>query len=384
MPIINAILSKVQHAMRNLSNSGVINSIKLQGQSKKWPLFIFLLSLQFDSFAVDYVEYYQKVNLANSLFLVENKTEECLKLYTEIFNKYDFVFASDCVVAFQFAITSKKDTTIIYFAQKMFESDVTLDYMKKLYWYKEFNNNITKKKIMDSYTKHRRKYLDRIDINLLHIIYEMYAEDQSFKTQDNFINGYYYKLVVKHIYTIDSLSNLNLFPGEQLIGINQVGLMTELGHPEWELSNIYESKYKKYFSNRDYIYSDYDITPSELLVMLYHYDLSFTQLESVLIKCMNSGQIHPRDVASIMDFNQHVQWDKFDSLYYNTSKVDLSDRICGTLLFSPIKKEMKIEQNKIFDRNRKLFFINSTYLDAKKEEYEKFGYRLFFGFFDHR
>lgn len=349
--------------------------------------FLLVFFVSFKLSAQDYTEYHDKINQANDLFFIHNQADSSLLIYKDVFAKYPKHFAIDVYTAFQIALYAEDTISIQSFAISCFHEGITMKKIQNLKLYQIYKNPKLKSTIANLYPAHRKIYLNTLDTNLLALVYSMWAEDQANKTMEQMKTGAYHAVVMKNLNIIDSLIGIGKFPTEDNIGLAENLLFKELGFPEKELYELYEKKYKNNFKDRAYIYWDDELFPQHLLVLLYHNDLAYDLLKTKLQAEVTKGNLHPRDLATILEFNCHKIWYDFDKKYYPAvSDPNNKSFISGvTHWYFNVNKKYNSDTLKKYSINRKDNHINSINIEYMKTRYEmQFGFELHFGILKQR
>lgn len=240
-------------------------------------LFCFFFIFQvFSQEQTTYKDYNLLTSKAISSTLDSNYTE-AFKAYSEAFESFDFCFPRDLLVGAQVAALLDKKEACVSWIDKSIVGGVSIEKFEYIPLLKPFAHSISKERL--------RKLFDerdnRIDWELKRNIDEAYLLDQKLRAKDQafFSNRFFVwrkklrRRWMNNLYgfmkSIDSVTAIKGFPSERLIGIDSTSLFVHAG-------NFYS--------------------------MLYHYDSTYSVLESTLNKALDFGYIHIRDFAILRDF----------------------------------------------------------------------------------
>ena len=214
----------------------------------------------------NYFHYHNLINRAETNFFLHENVDSAIYLYKKAFKNFDFVFAKDCIMAAQIAVYAKRNDDAVLFINKGFEQGIIIEMLQPI---KVFTNFLKDEKILQqlktNYPLLHKKYLARINVNMLRKITVAYYNDELNKVYSesyhppygNYINGEYKenpvlenKVLAKQLYDnyvdirinnvnmIDSFARTIGFPGEKLTGIEQqyveAGLSAELASAKKE------------------------------------------------------------------------------------------------------------------------------------------------------
>ncbi|OYQ52203.1 hypothetical protein [Flavobacterium aurantiibacter] len=312
----------------------------------------------------DYFVYHSKINDAEIAYFMNNKPNECLALYDEVFDCYDFVFLKDLLNAAQIAIFNNKNYE--KYLMRSFEFGLKIDDLKMFPLfssvYIQYKNN---KKIKKIFEEARLRYLQKIDFEYLDYIYSLAINDQV----DKYKKGYEKRIDIVFQRLINVIKSKG-FPSEKLLGITDTAIFAERSLKKLDI-NARARKYKvaKYFfygKNRLH----FDVS----MPILLHHKCSSALYYDVFLKEIKLGNMHPQDLAFISDFNSQFL-DKLPS-YCDNLKFE------GLYSFSPVTGDLTnrkdIERaNKL---RKKLYMIPYDVVLKKREFVEKYNFVLNFGF----
>jgi len=272
-------------------------------------IFLFLLYTIHATGQEDYRIYHKMINNAERCFFLENKTDSAYQYYDAAFAKFDFVFAKDCYMAAQIAYYNKNERYIAYL-RKGFKNGIRPEQLK----YSEILSPLLKdtlafKKKFNDYQELRKAYLKRINVWALKKIIQNVCQDQSEKNiyHNDDVPGHeyeYYRKLYPHINFIETLTRQVGFPGDKLIGIDQVNIMKELGQDSADYMDLYNQIYRdpKYHTEKTQFYSCDDcVAQTKVFPLLIHHVCAYQYFSTYWEKLIISGQVHPRDVAMLYD-----------------------------------------------------------------------------------
>ncbi len=252
----------------------------------------------------NYIEYHKKARFIDSLIIDSNYTESIDK-YNELFSEYDFIFAEDCFRAIQTATYINDTINAFNFLNRGATQGITMQQitrdsiltdLKKLHSWSIFK---------DEYKNLRKRYLSNINTELRMKINELYDLDQKYRDKHelhpwNFLWRPFiwkkWKKVTKSIVENDLIPLIKEygFPGEKLIGLD-------------ESTFHYKHKY-------DHLYSNF-----AFIILIHYYSIPRpSELNAILLQNIKSGNISPKQYASLIDFQ--AQWGKgkfYNGLHYN-------------------------------------------------------------------
>ncbi|MBL7711414.1 MAG: hypothetical protein JNL13_03075 [Chitinophagaceae bacterium] len=230
--------------------------------------------LSFSVYAQDYQAYHKDINHAEHLF-VHGKIDSALWYYDRAFAAYDFVFAKDAFIAAQVCWKNKNDTekTGQYLMKGAANGLHTscLSTAPALYSYLSTQDYLL---LEAGLKKARLHFLQHTDTALAREWDMRFKEEQDAKNYNADRNAFsqYKEQVVRNVASIVSLwQKRRIYPGDRVTG----------------LSNDCET-----MGNTDAFYS------------LAHYDCMSTLLDSLLWPAVRGGFLHPRDYATLWEFER--------------------------------------------------------------------------------
>jgi hypothetical protein len=316
----------------------------------------------------NYEIYHSYINKAEELFFIENKPDSSLYYYKKAFTEFDFVFAKDPLNAAQIAYFSHKPFE--EFLVKGFENGLKLSHLASIKLFAPIYNELLNNKVLlDKYSVCRQKYIKRLDLNYLSYVYEKAISDQIDKKKENYDDILFANMG-------DWLTRIRLkgFPGDKIIGIDDRNIFSETGKPDMDIDQI-----KTKFGNRlSYFTADDRILSSSfIMIMLIHNQCSYHELKNIFGELVKKGEIHPREVGVIYD----NQFRKINSNSYRCQILSPTDGLFYLNIFCPYNQLVCSEKQA--DIMREKWFIVPLSVDKMKKEFEKkYGFKLFYGFWN--
>ena len=308
-----------------------------------------------DSFAFqkmdtsDYLDYHRYIYQAEKFFL-EGKDSLSMELYKKVFAAYPFIFAKDAAIATQIAAKNNNLALFYYFAGKSFSGGVQLDCFLNIPILSQY---IGRNNIADTLSKmnegHRMLYLASIDLKKKQLYISNYRKEQLFKKEKKIEE--YKNAVLANINRIRQDITEGGFPADRIIGLDDAFLTPERDH--CQLS-------------------------SELaLISLYHYPCSYSTFKDVWFEEVRKGNIHPKDVAYIFEYEGELSKNKHNRFEDRCTPLDKSSILVYIDWDSPLDPATFKRANE----QRQAFFLPPIQHDLEKREYaQRNGMRLFFGF----
>lgn len=328
------------------------------------PLLLFLL-LCSNCFSQqqDYVSYHISINKAEELFFMKNNADSALYHYDNVFKDYDFIFVKDLVNAAQIAIFSKKPYR--KYLERGFEQGLKLIHLKNYPLFANIYPSLLKdRKLLTAYKENRKKYLSRINFDYLDKIYKMAIADQKSKSSKD-----YATLISKTTNKLEYLIREKGFPGDRIIGIADSTVFSEMGKPHLDLYEQRKTDLNLFYMTAD----EHILSPNWPQIMLVHNPCSYHLYKETLLAEMKKGNIHPRDIGLIHD-NMYRFKDYFPGYCSGVS-------LKGVYRLNMFTDYSRLNNVKETNEMRKKLYIVSIEIDEKKREFEqKYGFRLFSGF----
>lgn len=267
-------------------------------------LFFFLISASNSYSQSNYITYHKDARLIES-HILDSSYVKAVKLYVDLFSKYDFVFAEDCFRAAQTAVFINDSVNSFLFLERAVHQGVTkesivndsilIDLKKMKYW-SLFENN---------YDSIRDEYIAGIDWRLRQKINEVYDLDQRCRDKHelhpwNFLwrplIWLKWKKTTKKIVENELIPFIRKhgFPNEKLIGLDEASFHHKQKH--------------------DHLKSNY-----AFMILIHYFSMPRTSdFNGLLLSQMKSGNMHPRQYASLIDFQANYGKGKYyNGLHYN-------------------------------------------------------------------
>jgi hypothetical protein len=241
----------------------------------------------------DYMQYHRLVSEAESL-ICEDKYEDALHIYDQVFGSYDFIFCRDFKIAAQLAVyLGDKQMAFRYI-----HNGIAAGWAKKALLRNNFlqalRNDPGWKMIEKAYDSLHMQYLSKIDQKTRAEVHKMYKKDQRkaigalLRIGDKAQEKYAKRVFAPHseiqmgqfIQIIDRVG----YPGEQIIG-NDFWMSTIISH--------HNSVTREYAQN----------------------DTLYSFIKPKLIQAIRVGQISPYEFALIDDWQIAVASDRTEPGY---------------------------------------------------------------------
>ena len=267
-------------------------------------LYFLILSATNINSQSNYIEYHKEARFIES-YILDSSYVKAVQLYKNLFSKYNFVFAEDCFRAAQTAVFINDSVNSFLFLERAVHQGVTkesiindsilIDLKKMKYW-SIFENN---------YDSIRAEYLADIDWDLRKNINEIYDLDQKYRDKHelhpwNFLwrplIWIKWKKTTKNIVENELILFIRKygFPNEKLIGIDEASFHHKQKH--------------------DHLKSNY-----AFMIFIHYFSIPRTSdFNELLFSEIKSGNIHPRQYASLIDFQTSYGKGKYyKGLHYN-------------------------------------------------------------------
>jgi len=290
----------------------------------------------------NYINYHRSFGQIEELIVKENFKEAALKIDT-LFQEYKVRFVKDYVVAAQICLLNNNHKKAVDYLIISIKKGVKMECLKSI---DLFHQRLTESDWSDidkEYKTSRKEYLRSIDLGLYQEFHKRYQKEQDAKGK-----AYYKSTVYSNFNRIKELVKTQEFLGEQTIGIDNQRLAKSI--------------------------SDCSFGNSRTIVTLLHYDYPINDIgEDRLIIAIEKGNLHPREFATIYNFEKNKQ-----SVLYKQSKKTYPK--LPDYHFNFPFGEMSTDFDKVnADRNK--FGICKYEVDLKKEEISrKYGMQLNFGY----
>jgi len=291
----------------------------------------------------DYIDYHKYFAEIEELIVDENFREAEVKL-DSLFEKFEVKFAKDFIIGAQLSVLNNKIDKAISLLIKSTGKGVKLDCLKSI---SLLNSSLSYNqwRIIEIQSLiEREKYYKELQNQELYI--EFHTRYQ--KEQESKRKGIYREVVYENFLFIKRILEKTGFAGENMIGIDDSRLANKL--------------------------SDCGVGNSRVIVTLLHYDYPISEIgEERLISAIRNGNLHPRQFATIYNFEKN----KVSILYDESEKVypELSD-----YKFNFPFGEMTEDISRV-NADRESFGICKYEVDKKKSEIsKKYGFRFNFNY----
>lgn len=308
----------------------------------------------------DYFEYHRQINKAEELYFLENKVDNALKIYDEVFQNYDFVFLKDLLIAAQIAKFNGKPFED--YILRSFEFGFKIDDLKKIHHFQDLHKSFSTDKVKINIFKNaRQKYLDSIDYEYLDYIYNLAVQDQI----DKYKKDYYNRLNNSFTRFINKVEQKG-FPGEKLMGLTDTLIFKERGLPFKDInSRSRKNKITKHFlfTNRfDFVV---------IMPFLLHHGCASFMYKDLFMSEIKKGNMHPQDLAYINDFyksqNSFLPYYcsniKFKGIYTSSPKTGLLTGENEIENANKLRKELYMTSYEVFLKKREFALKNKFVLN---------------------
>jgi hypothetical protein len=317
----------------------------------------------------NYEIYHGYINKAEEQFFVENKADSSLYFYKKAFSEFDFVFVKDPLNAAQIAYYSHLPYE--EFLVKGFENGLKFSHLASIKLFSPiYGDLLNNKSLQNKYAICRKKYIQRLDLSYLSYLYKKGILDQIDKNKDN-----YDEIKLMGMEQWLKIIQLKGFPGDKIIGIDDKNIFHETGNPGNDIDQVkikYSNKLSYYTADEEILSSHY------MMIILVHKWCAFNDLKTIFEELIRKGEIHPREVGLLYD-NMFRNNDA--AAPYRCQPPSSTEGLFYLNLFCPYKQLACSEKQS--DLLRQKWFIVPLSIDKIKMEYEqKFGFRMFYGFWN--
>ena len=316
-----------------------------------------------------YLVYHELINQAERCFFLQNNIDSSLAYYDRAFSQFDFIFLKDLVNATQILVFQGN----IKYKEYLLKGFKYGLHMKHLYNFPLFQPLIHDIISDNSFTEqaklNREIYLKNINYKYLLEIYDLGIDDQIQKNQPDEKYDIYKKANLQKIK--DSIIKYG-FPSSKIIGIDDKDVFKSIGKPTFDIDN---RKYK-FSAELDY-YTTEDKSQSNTIIMilLIHNQCAFLELQEILYAAMLKGEIHPREIGCLYD----NMYRDVNSKFYGCKYPDAQNGLFYLNLFCDYKKFL-IDKDKVNTLRLKWNIVEVEVDEKKKQFEEKYGFKLFYGF----
>lgn len=295
----------------------------------------------------NYLEYHSEINKAEELFTHE-RFHESLTKYDSVFQKFEYVFLKDYIIAAQIAILSGENTKATEWLKIALSQGYDCNCLNRISVFKDYIKSDQWKDLAANDVNLKTQYQKNINLDLHYEFHHRYKQEQESKGQ----RKKYVSIVYSNYFRIKSLMDSIPFPSERIIGIDDESIFpTSSGG---KLRNCEASN-------------------SKVIPTLLHYDnpitdIGFKKFEEAII----SGHLHPRQFAYIYSFETNYVSRLSENKYQNPPRLP---KYWFNYAFG--KQTGNLKQVNI---DRESFGICSLEIDkAKIEIAEQYGLKLDFG-----
>lgn len=259
--------------------------------------------------SVNYFEYHGAVNLAEKMIFVQNEIISGLEMYEDIFSRFDYLYAGDCVIASQIAVFNRDSRRLGFFLQRAFENGLSWRTMKGIpYIFKSALFQKDSVQLKSLYAMARKKYLSRIDTVVLKKMYYIFVDDQLNKnnlkgTQEPFTAFQKrYGPVSQNLFKqINEIIRSHGVPMDRIIGLQQQDLMKELKLDCPDLLEFYfrnKNSCPTILVKEQFVLDEWSLASNFYLTIVIHQQNILNQFDSSMLRNqIRMGNIHPKDVA---------------------------------------------------------------------------------------
>jgi len=295
----------------------------------------------------NYFEYHSKINRAEELFANE-EFEESLNEYDSVFQKFDYIFIKDYIIAAQVAILNKDQEKTTHWLKQALIKGYDCKCVKRIKVFEDYVNTRLWQDLQSQDENLKKQYQQSINLDLHYEFHHRYKQEQESKRQED----KYVPIVYRNYFRIKSLMDSIPFPSERIIGIDDESIF-----PTTSGGKLHNC----------------EVSNSKVIPTLLHYDNPITDIGlKKFIAAIESDHLHPRQFAYIYSFETNfvsrLSKNKFD----NRPRLP---EYCFNYAFG--KKTNDLKRVKM---DREKFGICSLELEkAKKVIAEKHGLKLDFG-----
>jgi len=241
----------------------------------------------------DYTNYHLDIVRAEEL-IADEKYSDALKIFEEVFDKYNYIFLKDYKVAAQLALFTKDETKTFKFIKLGISDGWTLDKLTGDKFFAPLQKEKEWDTIKSQYDTLRSQYRKRINHQLKKEIHEMFNSDQKLdlpyyfrigkKAKDRYAVRKFGPNSERQIGRLNEILDNYGYTGEKLIG-NEIWTLTILIHHN-SISTGYEQK-----------------------------DTLYPVLKPKLFGAIRKGEMSPDDYALIEDWYIGVKSNWKDGAY---------------------------------------------------------------------
>lgn len=241
--------------------------------------------------AQSYDMYHHMISEAEEYYFLAENADSCLSLYQRCFENFDFVFARDAINALQIAY--KENRTLDFFLIQAIESGITPANISTIPALRSFaKDSLPKMDVMKDYDLHRSQYLERISLTCLNQLYWLGITEQLEKDKKG-------KNETSALFKLASEFGL---PGEKNCGIENPGILKELGNEAFDFMSLRDSlSVVKGREIRHYTLNGNALIMHIPLVIMLHDYCTYKDYKESFHDAYLGGFIHPREIGCIYD-----------------------------------------------------------------------------------
>lgn len=230
----------------------------------------------------NYFKYHKEINKAEKLY-AEEDFNSSLNIYTEVFEKFEYVFLKDLIIAAQIAVLDSKEDLAITWLERAVKNGFDCNCITK---FKVLNKISSKNKWLDIVSNSQiyyDQYLAKIDEKLHREFHHRYKTER--ETNSSKEKSKYLKVVQNNFNRTKKLMNSIPFPSERIIGIDNDSIFTTSKN---KLRNC-------------------EVANSKVISTLLNQDKAISKIGiEKFIEAIKLGHLHPRQFANIYSFENNL------------------------------------------------------------------------------
>lgn len=243
-----------------------------------------------------YLNYYEGINQARIKVSV-GEYEQALRIYSHIFEEFEFEFARDCVNAAETAVFLDDSLAAKKFIELSLRRGVPIEYFSKHTAFEQFRLTNTWKQILLDSAKLATAYQQAIDFEVRAEINTMFSEDQQIRKSyykwynfllRPFISKKWEKLNKRQVERIMEITQQKGFPGEKLIGIDK-----HTFHPKIPYDQLSAGM--------------------PIVILIHHFSKPNPSHDSILKEQVYKGNLHTQHYGIICDFEAKFGKGKYET-----------------------------------------------------------------------
>ncbi len=268
----------------------------------------------------NYILYHKKIVLAEEEIFLKDKVHKGLLIYADVFEKFDFVFLQDCIIAMQLSLYIKDEVLFLKFADKAIKNGLLLRHFALLKYIATHPIYIKNEyKIKKHFQQNRSTYLKRIDTATLKKVISLYSYDQMDKIKianetDKQYYSRYKPFIQETTYKLMKLIHDKGFLGDRLIGIDQNDILKELHLGNYDAIDYY-IKHKNdpgfHAVQLQFGFDEHYFSSTIYFPIIIHFVNSWKQhsdrcryivhTDSFYREQIAKGNMHPQELANLYD-----------------------------------------------------------------------------------